>query len=76
MVDNMGNILGIANRETSDAVTVDVDILAEPAPQYGSETFTGFTSMRRTRLIQRRPDTYKEVVAPSPALLKRYEETK
>lgn len=73
IVDNMGNVLGIAGKEGPDAVTIDVDIKKEPAPQYGSENYTGFTSMRRTRLIQRRPDTYKEVSAPVPAVMKRYE---
>ena len=72
IVDNMGNVLAAGSRTQADVVTAEVDIRKEPAPQYGSEVFTGWDSMRRTRLSQRRPETYRETVKPVPEVMKRY----
>ena len=59
VVDNMGKIVASAKREEHLAVvTCDLDIHEEPAPQYGSEDFIDSRSMRKTRLLQRRPQTY------------------
>lgn len=59
VVDNMGRIVASAEREAELAVvTCDLDIHAEPAPQYGSEDFIDSPSMRKTRFLQRRPQTY------------------
>jgi len=58
VVDNMGRILIAGARNRAEVLTCDVDIHKEPAPQYGSENFSGFPSMRQTRFSQRRPDCY------------------
>ena len=73
IVDNMGNVLAVGSRTQADVVTAEVDIRKEPAPQYGSEVFTGWDSMRRTRLSQRRPETYRETARAVPPVMKRYE---
>lgn len=59
IVGNMGNIIAAAEVGAVCPVTAEVDILKEPAPQYNSQQFYPSDSMRRTRLSQRRPDTYK-----------------
>lgn len=59
VVDNMGRVVAAAQRDDAQAVvTCDIDIHAEPAPQYGSENFIDSMSMRKTRFSQRRPQTY------------------
>ncbi len=75
IVDNMGKIVAAAPREGSCVVTAEVDIHAEPAPQYGSEHYKGFPSMRRTRASQRHPELYGELSTPIEltGLYKRYE---
>jgi predicted amidohydrolase len=72
IVDNMGKIVASASRRRSEIVTADIDILAEPPPQYGSEFYTGMNSMRQIRMSQRRPDTYKLITDSHPPLLSRY----
>ena len=59
IVDNMGSIIAAAPIGETCVVTADVDILREPSPQYYSENFYPSDSMRRTRFVQRRPDTYR-----------------
>ncbi len=59
IVDNMGNIVAAAERNTVCVVTAEIDILKEPPTQYGSHIFYPSNSMRKTRFSQRRPDTYK-----------------
>ena len=73
VVDNMGDVAALAGREQEGVVTAEIDVRREPAPQYGSERYTGHTSMRQTRLSQRRPDTYREIVKERPALADRYD---
>lgn len=73
IVDNMGNVVAVGSRTQADVVTADIDIRKEPAPQYGSEAFTGWDSMRRTRLSQRRPETYRETARTVPPVMKRYD---
>ena len=72
IIDNMGNTVAVASRELSQTLSADIDIKAEPAPQYGSEGVTGHTSMRHTRAVQRRPDTYKTICEQNPPILNRY----
>ena len=72
IIDNMGNISAIGTREGSQIVSCELDIKKEPAPQYGSERYTKHSSMRRTRLTQRRPDSYKQITEKIPPLYKRY----
>ena len=64
IVDNMGNIICAASREKAEVIVADVDITKEPVPQYGSEKYIDSSSMRQTRLSQRRPETYKLSVTP------------
>ena len=59
IVDNMGNIVAAAEKNTVCVVTAEIDILKEPATQYGSHLFYPSHSMRKTRFSQRRPDTYR-----------------
>ena len=70
--DNMGRVVAMARRDGEDLIFADIDIKREPAPQYGSAYHTGHTSMRRTRLSQRRPDTYAYLIEENPELKKRY----
>ncbi len=74
IVDNMGRVLAMARRDGEDAVFADIDIKKEPEPQYGSQWHTGHTSMRRTRLSQRRTDTYSLLTEGNPPLKKRYKD--
>ena len=64
IVDNMGRIIAAATRDASAVVTTEVDISKEPAPQYGSEHYVDSSSMRKTRLMQRHPQTYGLLVEP------------
>ena len=59
IVDNMGNIVAAAPKDTVCVVTAELDILKEPPTQYGSHLFYPSNSMRKTRFSQRRPDTYR-----------------
>lgn len=72
IIDNMGRVVAMARREGEDLIFADIDIKKEPEPQYGSAYYTGHTSMRRTRLSQRRPDTYGYLCEKSVELMKRY----
>ena len=72
IVDNMGRIVAAGGRRSSEIVTAELDIRREPAPQYGAEEITGMDSMRRIRMIQRRPDTYRLITASKPPLFSRY----
>lgn len=74
IVDNMGWVLAGGPRRGVAIVTADVDVRAEPEPQYGSGEITGMDSMRQIRLSQRRPDTYRLLTSPRPPLCKRYED--
>jgi predicted amidohydrolase len=65
VVDNMGRIAAAAPRDASAVVTCEVDIAREPAPQYGSERYIDSASMRKTRLLQRRPETYDFLTIPT-----------
>lgn len=65
IVDNMGRILAAAQSGDSEVVTCEVDIAQEPAPQYGSECFGGYSSMRKTRFSQRHPDLYAFLSEPN-----------
>lgn len=65
VVDNMGRIVAAASRDASAVVTCEVDLYREPAPQYGSERYIDSTSMRKTRLRQRRPETYGLLTVPT-----------
>jgi hypothetical protein len=55
----MGNIVAAAEKNTVCVVTAEIDILKEPATQYGSHLFYPSHSMRKTRFSQRKPDSYK-----------------
>ena len=72
IVSNMGMVLAEGTRSGDQIVTAEVDIRAEPAPQYGSGGITGWDSMRRIRMSQRRPDTYRLTTQGSPPLMDRY----
>ena len=58
IVDNMGRIVLAGPRDSAAVVTSDVDIAKEPLPQYNSQIFYNSNSMRKTRFVQRRPETY------------------
>ena len=73
ILDNMGKVCAMAKRDTEDLIFADIDIKAEPKPQYGSAYHTGHTSMRHTRLSQRRPDTYGYLAEAEVKLMERYE---
>ena len=64
IVNNMGRIIAEGPRVGAAVVTADVDIREEPAPQYCSELFYPSHSMRKTRFVQRRPDTYRLINQP------------
>ena len=64
IVDNMGRIIAAAPRDASAVITADIDISKEPAPQYGSERYIDSSSMRKTRLLQRQPQTYGFLAKP------------
>ncbi len=74
VVDNMGHIVAHADRNGTQLVTAEIDIAHEPKPQYGSENYIDSHSMRKTRLLQRRPATYRLIDLPIEAtpLYKRY----
>lgn len=74
IVDNMGRIVAAGPRRGASVVTADLDITKEPDPQYGSQQFFPSHSMRKTRLSQRRPDTYRLINVPleETPLYKRY----
>lgn len=59
IVDNMGRILAVCDRDSEGVAIADVDIAHEPLPQYGSEQYYPSHSMRKTRLSQRRPGAYR-----------------
>ncbi|MFH1007510.1 MAG: carbon-nitrogen hydrolase family protein [Candidatus Latescibacterota bacterium] len=75
VVDNMGRIVSAGGRRSSEIVTAELDIRREPAPQYGAGEITGMNSMRRIRMMQRRPDTYRLVSDSTPPVLSRYADT-
>ena len=68
IVNNMGRIVAEGPRLGGAIVSADIDILAEPKPQYRSELFYPSHSMRKTRLTQRRPETYKLASKPLESL--------
>ena len=78
IVSNMGRIVAEGPRAGAAVVTADVDIQKEPLPQYNSELFYPSHSMRKTRFVQRRPDTYRLIDLPieKTPLFQRYFEKK
>ncbi len=64
IVNNMGTVVKAAKARATEVVTAEVDITAEPWPQYGSENFYPSHSMRKTRFSQRKPETYRLQGAP------------
>lgn len=68
VVDNMGRIIAVGDREHAGIITCEVDIHKEPDPQYGSECYIHFTSMRQTRFSQRRPGCYGMIDQPLETL--------
>lgn len=73
IVDCMGRVVAEGNRTHRCIVRAEVDIRAEPEPQYGSGAVTGWNSMRRIRMSQRRPETYRRIVEKRPALFDRWD---
>ena len=65
IVDNMGSIVASAEVGRVCVATAEIDIKKEPAPQYGSTRYYPSRSMRKTRLSQRRPDTYRLASLPN-----------
>ena len=65
IVDNTGRIVCSAGRNDPEVVTGDVDIHVDPPAQYRSERFSGSMSMKKTRFLTRRPDTYKHITLPA-----------
>lgn len=61
IVDNMGKIIAVCDRDSEGIAIAEVDIKREPKTQYGSEVFYDSHSMKKTRFSQRRPDTYRLV---------------
>lgn len=59
IVDNMGRVIVKADPRQTCVVSAEVDVLSEPRPQYHSDRFYPSDSMRRTRFVQRRPETYR-----------------
>ena len=59
IVDNMGKILAVCERDSEGIAIAEVDISCEPQPQYGSSEYYPSHSMRKTRFSQRRPGTYR-----------------
>ena len=59
IVDNMGRVIAAADPRQTCVVSAEVDVLSEPRPQYHSDRFYPSDSMRRTRFVQRRPETYR-----------------
>ena len=59
IVDNMGKILAVCERDSEGIAIADVDIKKEPKTQYGSEKYYPSNSMRKTRFSQRRPEAYR-----------------
>lgn len=72
IVDNMGRIIAAGSRTGSQIITAETDIRKDPLPQYGAGGITGLDSMRQIRLIQRRPETYRNICAAFPPLMDRY----
>ena len=72
IVDNMGEVLAEGSRRDRCVVSAEVDIRKEPVPQYGSGAITGWDTMRRIRMSQRRPETYRHVVSPNPPVFDRW----
>lgn len=74
IVNNMGKIVAVAPRDRECVITAEIDINQEPLPQYSSQKFYPSNSMRKTRFVQRRPDTYRLASMPldQTPLYKRY----
>ena len=73
IVDPMGRKVAQAKTGDPEIVTAEIEVQKEPEPQYGSEKITGHTSMRYTRLLQRRPDTYEILTQEHPKVYSRYD---
>ena len=58
IVDTMGKILAVCERDSEGIAIAEIDIKKEPAPQYGSQKYYPSHSMRKTRFSQRRPEVY------------------
>ena len=74
IVDNMGSVVAMAEEGATCYLTAELDIKKEPSLQYNSGLFYPSHSMRKTRLTQRRPDTYTLADKPlcDTPLYKRY----
>ena len=74
IVDHKGRVVASGDRDSSMVVTCDIDIHAEPSPQYGSQNYINSQSMRKTRFLQRRPGCYGLLDRPleETPLYKRY----
>lgn len=68
IVDNMGQILAVCERDSEGIAIAEVDIKAEPKTQYGSENYYSSHSMRKTRFSQRRPEAYKSLAKDNSEL--------
>ncbi len=76
IVDQMGRIVAEGNRTERSVVISEIDITSEPEPQYGSGAVTGWNSMRRIRMSQRKPATYRRLTMDRPPLFARWEGNK
>lgn len=77
IVDNMGRIVAAAGRTQEQVVTADIDPAKDPQPQYTSENYIDSFSMRKTRMSQRRPETYRlitQAVNATPLYRRYFEE--
>lgn len=76
IVNPMGKKIAASQKQDDDIISAVIDISREPAPQYGSGLITGHNSMRYTRVMQRRTDTYGLLTEERPPVLERYQNQK
>lgn len=73
IVNPMGKKIAASLKRDDDIVSAVIDISKEPVPQYSSGLITGHNSMRYTRAVQRRADTYGLLIEERPPILERYQ---
>ena len=73
IVNPIGKKIASSQKEDDDIISATIDVSIEPAPQYGSGLITGHKSMRYTRTMQRRADTYGLLTEENPPVLGRYQ---
>lgn len=73
IVNPMGKKVTASQKVDDDIISAIIDVSMEPAPQYGSGLITGHKSMRYTRTVQRRADTYGMLTEEKPPVLERYQ---